>query len=231
MAERRRVVRAAAVTRSFPAGAGRVEVVRGASLEVAEGELVVLLGRSGAGKTTLLSLIGGLDRPDSGTIEVGGQDVTALAGRRREAYLQRSVGWVFQTSGLMPLLSAAENVWLGLRILGLPAAEATAQSARALAAVGLAARAGHRAGELSGGEQQRVALARALVRSPLLLVADEPTAQLDSETAKTINALIREAADSGTAVLLATHDPGAAELADRVLLIEDGVLSEPAPVA
>ena len=228
MPERRPVLRAAGVRRSFAAGGGRTEVVRGAGLEVAEGEVVVILGRSGAGKTALLSLLGGLDRPDAGTIEVGGQDVTALAGDRRDAFLQRTVGWVFQTSGLMPLLTAQENVWLGLRISGLPAAEASAQAARALAAVGLTERASHRAGELSGGEQQRVALARALVKSPLLLVADEPTAQLDSETARTILALVREAADSGTAVLLATHDRGATEVADRVLLMEDGVLIEAA---
>jgi len=136
------------------------------------------------------------------------------------------VGWVFQAPGLLPLLSAEENVALALRILGQPEAEATITARQALSAMGLAERAGHRGMGLSGGEQQRVALARALVKAPALLVADEPTAQLDTETARGIMAVIREAASSGTAVLLATHDAAATGLADRVLTMEDGVLGE-----
>jgi len=214
------------VSRWFPAGGERVVAVREASFLIEEAELVVVLGRSGAGKSTLLSLCGGLDIPDEGQIRVGGQDLALLNEAQHDAFLRRSVGWVFQAAGLLPLLSAEENVALALRILGEPEAATTATARRALSVMGLTERAGHRALELSGGEQQRVSLARALVKAPALLVADEPTAQLDTETAQGIMSLIREAASSGTAVLLATHDRAATELADRVLYMEDGVLTE-----
>ena len=199
--------------------------MREADLEVAEGELVLLLGRSGAGKSTLLSLIGGLDRPDAGTVTVAGQEVPALRGADLDRFLQKTVGWVFQTSGLLPLLTAAENVSLALRLMGKPEGPAMQAALTALDSVGLAARAQHRGNELSGGEQQRVAVARALIKAPHLLLADEPTAQLDTETARSIMALLREAADSGTAILFATHDESATEVADRVVRMEDGVLS------
>lgn len=201
-----------------------VEALVDVSLDVHEGELVVLLGRSGAGKTTLLSLIGGLDHADAGSIHVGGVDVSGLHGDDLDRFRQRTVGWAFQTAGLLPLLTALENVWLPLTLQGMKEKEASDEAARVLSAVGLAERAEHRAYELSGGEQHRVALARALAKAPLLLLADEPTAQLDSETAREITVLIRRAADSGTAVLFATHDRAVAEFADRVLLIEDGRL-------
>jgi putative ABC transport system ATP-binding protein len=204
---------------------GRVEALRRAALTVRAGELVVLLGRTGAGKTTLLSCCGGLDRPDAGRVEVAGQDLTALDGAALERFLRGTVGWVFQTAGLLPLMTAAENVALALELLGQPPARAAERARVALAEVGLADREAHRAAELSGGEQQRVALTRALVKAPALLLADEPTAQLDTETARAITALIREAAERGTAVLLATHDEAAVEVADRVLTIEDGVVS------
>jgi putative ABC transport system ATP-binding protein len=212
------------VSRRFVAGSVVVEAVRDVDLDVGEGELVIVLGRSGAGKSTLLNIIGGLDRPDEGTVRVGGLDVPSLRGAERERFLQRTVGWVFQTSGLLPLLSAAENVELALRVLGESEDEALKAARRSLEAVGLGARGNHRGNELSGGEQQRVALARALVKAPALLLADEPTAQLDTETAHAINLLLREAADSGTSVLFATHDESAAEVADRVVRIEDGRL-------
>jgi len=185
----------------------------------------VLLGRSGAGKSTLLSLIGGLDRPDSGSIHVGGRDVGALGGVELDRFRQRTIGWSFQTAGLLPLLTALENVWLPLTLMGRGEPEATKEAKDVLRAVGLAERADHRAYELSGGEQHRVALARALAKAPLLLLADEPTAQLDSETARDITRLIRAAADSGTAVLFATHDRAVTEFADRVVTIEDGRVS------
>lgn len=216
------VVTARGVARRFRVGEGVVEAVRDVDLDVAEGELVVLLGRSGAGKSTLLNLVGGLDRPDSGTVRVAGLDVPGLRGADRERFLQRTVGWVFQSAGLLPLLTAAENVALTLRVLGQDEGESLEGAERALAAVGLRERSNHRGNELSGGEQQRVALARALIKAPALLLADEPTAQLDTETARTIAALLREAADSGTAILFATHDESAAEVADRVVRIEDG---------
>jgi len=213
------------VARGLSKRFGGVQAVREADLEVAEGELVLLLGRSGAGKSTLLSLIGGLDRPDAGTVTVAGQEGPALRGADLDRFLQKTVGWVFQTSGLLPLLTAAENVSLALRLMGKPEGPAMQAALTALDSVGLAARAQHRGNELSGGEQQRVAVARALIKAPHLLLADEPTAQLDTETARSIMALLREAADSGTAILFATHDESATEVADRVVRMEDGVLS------
>jgi putative ABC transport system ATP-binding protein len=216
------VVRAAGVAKSF----GRTEVLHGVDVAVDRGELVVLLGRSGAGKSTLLSLVGGIDSPDAGTIVVAGQDVGSLHGRAREEYLRRTVGWVFQSAGLLPLLSAQENVWLAARLLGHRDGVARKEALAALEAVGLGARAAHRAGELSGGEQLRVAVARALVKEPVLLIADEPTAQLDTETGKSVLEVIRKATDSGTAILLATHDQAVVEIADRVLQMVDGRVSQ-----
>ena len=207
-------------------GARRVDALRDVDLRVDEGEMVVLLGRSGAGKSTLLSLIGGLDRPSAGSIMVGGSDVPSLRGAELDQFRQRTVGWAFQTAGLLPLLTALENVWLPLVLQGRTEAAAVAEATEVLRAVGLEERAGHRGQELSGGEQHRVALARALAKAPLLLLADEPTAQLDSETAREITVLIRKAAASGTAVIFATHDRAVTEFADRVLLIEDGRVRE-----
>lgn len=209
------------VSKHFNTGT-RVDALIGVDLEVRESEFVVLLGRSGAGKSTLLSLVGGLDRPDSGSIHVGGQDVVALSGAELDRFRQRTIGWAFQTAGLLPLLTALENVSLPLTLMGRSDSDATTEARAVLRAVGLEERGDHRGYELSGGEQHRVALARALAKAPLLLLADEPTAQLDSETARDITRLIRSAADSGTAVLFATHDRAVAELADRVVTIEDG---------
>ena len=225
------IVRATGVAKGFAAsgGRGRAEAVRGVDFVVGQGELVVLLGRSGAGKSTLLSLVGGLDTPDAGTILVAGQDVGRLRGRAREEYLRSTVGWVFSSAGLLPLLSALENVWLAARLLGHRDSVARKEARQALDAVGLGPRAGHRAGELSGGEQQRVALARALVKEPALLLADEPTARLDSETGKSVLDVMRGATRAATAILLATHDRAAVEVADRVLSMEDGRLAETAP--
>ena len=219
------VVVARGLSRRFQAGGRTVEAVRDADLEVRAGEMVVLLGRSGAGKSTLLSLIGGLDHPDAGTLMVAGLDVPALRGPELDRFLQKTVGWIFQTAGLLPLLTAAENVSLALRVSGESEAASMKAALTALESVGLASRADHRGNELSGGEQQRVAVARALIKAPHLLLADEPTAQLDTETSRSIIALLREAADSGTAILFATHDESAAELADRVVHMEDGVLT------
>jgi putative ABC transport system ATP-binding protein len=213
------------VSRRFQAGGVLIEAVRDVDVRIHEGELVALLGRSGSGKTTLLSLAGGLDRPDAGSVSVGGQPLEALDEAGLDEFRRRTVGWVFQTSGLLPLLTAAENVALALRIQGLPEAQARAMALAALEEVGLAERSGHRAYELSGGEQQRAALARAMVKHPRLLLADEPTGQLDSETSQEVVSLLREAASAGITVLLATHDPALADVADRVLRMEDGRLT------
>lgn len=211
-----------AVSRNF----GEVAAVHEVDLDVDEGQLVVLLGRSGSGKTTLLSLAGGLDRPDSGSIVVAGNDLSGLDTTALAEFRRKVTGWVFQAAGLLPLLSAEENVALALRIQGRSVAEAGVSARAALKVVGLEERARHRGYELSGGEQQRVALARALVKNPSLLLADEPTGQLDSETAQSVMAIFRLLSEEGMTILLATHDTAFADIADRVLTIEDGWVSE-----
>jgi putative ABC transport system ATP-binding protein len=212
------------VSRHFGTGRRRIRALQGVSLQVVTGELVALVGRSGSGKTTLLSLAGGLDRPNEGRVEAAGQEVSGLSDAELERFRRDCVGWVFQASGLHPLLTAAENVALALRIQGQAESAALAAAAEALEQVGLEARSRHRAHELSGGEQQRVALARALVKRPPLLLADEPTGQLDTQTAREVLGLIRAAAGSGLTVVVASHDQALADLADRVLHIEDGTL-------
>ena len=214
------------VTKQFSVDGRRFSVLTGVDLVLEDGQLLLVLGRSGSGKTTLLSLMGALDRPDAGRLLLDGTDVTALRGKSLYAFRQRAVGWVFQTSGLLPLLTAAENVALALRIQGRPAVDCAVPALEALEAVGLEERAQHRAFELSGGEQQRVAIARALVKQPRLLLADEPTGQLDTETAHEVMELIRAAASRGTTVVMATHDASLATVADRVVTIEDGRVAE-----
>ncbi len=212
------------VAKRFHSGGRFYSALRGVELSIAEGELVAVFGRSGSGKTTLLSLAGGLDRPDEGRVYAAGEEVSSLPERDLERFRREKVGWVFQASGLHPLLTAAENVALALQIQSWDAAAAHQAGEVALEEVGLAARAQHRAHELSGGEQQRVALARALVKRPRLLLADEPTGQLDTATARQVLGLIRGAAGSGVTVLIASHDDALIGLADRVLQIQDGSL-------
>jgi len=213
------------LTREFVVGGERIRPVNGVDLTVRAGELVMILGRSGAGKTALLSLIGALDVPDSGSITVADVHVETLAGRDRDRFLQVSVGWVFQTAGLVPMLTAQENVELSLRVAGVDRDSIASRASEALAMVGLEGRFAHTAAELSGGEQHRVALARAVAKRPTIVIADEPTAQLDSETAAGIISLLSTVAQSGTAVLMATHDLGAIASADRVMVMEDGRLT------
>ncbi len=203
--------------------------VHRASLHVGRQEMVAVLGRSGSGKSTLLAVCGGLDRPDQGQVRVNGLDLAAFNESERRTFLQREVGWVFQTPMLVPLLTAAENVAMVMRIAGERPENLQRMTMMALEAVGLEARAGRRADELSRGERQRVALARALVKAPSLVIADEPTAQLDAGTAAEIVSLLRDAARSDVAVLFSTHDEAEAAQADRVLVMEDGVLGEPPP--
>lgn len=213
------------LTREFVVGGERIRPVNGVDLTLQAGELVMILGRSGAGKTTLLSLIGALDVPDSGSITVDGMQVESLSGRHRDRFLQVSVGWVFQTAGLVPMLTAQENVELSLSVAGVDRASIAERATEALVTVGLEDRRAHTAAELSGGEQHRVAIARALAKRPVIVIADEPTAQLDSETAAGIVSLLCTVAKTGTAVLMATHDTAAVESADRVMLMEDGQLT------
>jgi len=219
------VLRGERITRVFRTPAGEVRAVDGVDLDVSAGELVVLQGRSGAGKTTLLTVLGGLDRPTSGSVRLDGHDLASLDDAALRELRATRVASVFQTFGLLPVLSAAENVEVQLRILRTPRAEREQRVAEALDAVGLSDHAAQRPGELSGGQQQRVGLARAIVARPALLLADEPTGQLDSETGAAIMTLIAELVrDTGMAALVATHDAALAGSADRVLQLHDGKL-------
>ena len=214
------------LSRSYVVAGQQIFVVRRASLRVARNELVAILGRSGSGKSTLLSICGGLDTPDTGWVLVDGTDVAQLSEEQRRVFLQSTVGWVFQAPRLVPLLSAAENVAMAMRIAGQPEAEAMRMTEAALEAVALEERAHLRADQLSRGERQRVALARALVKAPALVIADEPTAQLDTATASEIVGLLHDAARSDVAVVFTTHDEAEAAQADRTLVMEDGILHE-----
>ena len=221
------VVRVSDLGRDFPAGDGVVHAVRGVSFTVARGELVAVRGRSGAGKSTLLNLIGGLDRPTTGRIEVAGRDVGGASERELLELRRTTIGFIFQSFGLIPILSAAENVGVPLRLARRPAAERDQRVAVLLELVGLGAQAEQRPYELSGGQQQRVAVARALANEPLLLVADEPTGQLDSDTGRSIMDLLRAVVDAhGMTVLVATHDASLMDRADRVLSLRDGTLAD-----
>ncbi|MRH28195.1 ATP-binding cassette domain-containing protein [Microbacterium sp. SYP-A9085] len=221
------VLEAVGLVRTYRTPAGEVAAVRGVDLAVAAGELVAVRGRSGAGKTTLLTMLGGLDAPTAGTVHIDGTD---LYGRDGQASLGVRVASVFQGFGLVPILSAAENVEVPLRIRRVPASERERRVAAALDAVGLADHIRQRPAELSGGQQQRVAIARALVAAPAVLLADEPTGQLDSETGAQIMELIaRLVHDQGTAAVVATHDPAMLARADRVLELHDGRLAQTAP--
>lgn len=214
------------VTKTYRMGPGGVVALAGVSIAVAEGEFVVVQGRSGSGKTTLLNVAGGLERPDGGTVTLAGVDVWGSDEDERARLRRSTVAFVFQSFGLLPLLSAEENVEVPLRLAGVGSAERTRRVAELLADVGLAGRTQHRPGELSGGEQQRVAIARALAAGPRLIIADEPTGQLDSTTGQDIiDLLLRMLRRDGTSLLFATHDPALAIRADRVLRMSDGVLT------
>jgi putative ABC transport system ATP-binding protein len=219
------VVDVAVVSRTFGSGSRAVHALTDVSLRAGEGELVAVRGRSGAGKTTLLNLIGGLDRPSAGRITVAGHEVTAADERELVALRRDTIGYVFQSFGLIPILSAAENVGVPLRLARRPAAERDERVAVLLELVGLGEHAAQRPYELSGGQQQRVAVARALANDPRLLIADEPTGQLDSDTGQAIMDLLRAVVDSrGTTALVATHDAALIDRADRVLTLRDGRL-------
>jgi putative ABC transport system ATP-binding protein len=216
------------VTRTFGSGRTATQALRGVSFTVGPGQLVALRGRSGSGKTTLLNVVGGLDRPDGGRVRVAGQDVTAMSSRERMAMRRTSVAFVFQSFGLIPILSAAENVGVPLRIAGVAAKEREERVRLMLDIVGLSDHARQRPAELSGGQQQRVAIARALAGRPQVLLADEPTGQLDSETGKQIMRLLRTVVQSeGVTALVATHDPDLIGIADSVLELEDGKIKTP----
>ncbi|WP_405625070.1 ABC transporter ATP-binding protein [Streptomyces sp. NBC_01396] len=221
------MVRVENVHRSYGHGAAAVHALRGVSFEVPRGELVALKGRSGSGKTTLLNIVGGLDVPDEGRVTVDGLDLSEFDEDGLLALRRDRVGFVFQSFGLIPILTAAENVGVPMR---LRRTEVRAREERVellLALVGLADHAAQRPGELSGGQQQRVAIARALANSPALLVADEPTGQLDAETGHAVMELLRAVVHSEqVTALVATHDATLLDLADRVLELGDGEIVE-----
>ncbi|MEP7028378.1 MAG: ABC transporter ATP-binding protein [Candidatus Eisenbacteria bacterium] len=208
--------------KSYATPAGPLEVLSGVELAIEPGTLTALLGASGAGKSTLLHCIGSLDRPDAGVVRVGGRDLFAFDGAELARFRSRTMGFVFQFHHLLPEFSALENVmmpgWLARR----PDAEVREDAEAALARVGLTARSAHLPGELSGGEAQRVAVARALVNRPSLVLADEPSGNLDPAIADQLHALLAEVAQSGPAVLVATHNERLAGIAGSVLILDAG---------
>ncbi|WP_069741302.1 ABC transporter ATP-binding protein [Streptomyces sp. EN23] len=213
--------------RSYGSGAAAVHALRGVSFEIPRGELVALKGRSGSGKTTLLNLVGGLDTPDSGRTTVDGTELAGLGEKGLLELRRDRVGFIFQSFGLIPILTAAENVGVPLRLRRADPAERDERVALLLSLVGLADHAEQRPGELSGGQQQRVAIARALANRPALLIADEPTGQLDAETGLAVMELLRAVVRSeNVTALVATHDPQLLGLADRVLELSDGHIVE-----
>jgi putative ABC transport system ATP-binding protein len=214
------------LTRTFGHGDTAVPALAGVSLSIGRGQLVALSGRSGSGKTTLLNIVGGLDLPTSGQVAISGRELTTMTERERLMLRRGTVGFVFQSFGLIPMLSAAENVGIPLRIAGVSWREREERISLMLAVVGLSEHALQRPNELSGGQQQRVAIARALAVRPELLIADEPTGQLDSDTGRQIMRLLRTVVQSeGITALVATHDAALLGLADSVLSLEDGRLT------
>ena len=212
-----------AVSRDFGQGDSAVRAVDSVSLSIGSGEFVALVGRSGSGKTTLLNLLAGLDRPSDGKVWFEGREISELPDKELVKLRRERLGFVFQSFGLIPLLSAFENVELPLHISGVSWRERRRKANEALDMVGLTGRVRHRPYELSGGEQQRVAIARALVAGPAVLFADEPTGELDSVTAQTIGGIMRDiGASRGVTVVTATHDLMLADMADRRLQMTDG---------
>jgi putative ABC transport system ATP-binding protein len=213
-------VAARALTRRYGDGESAVDALRGVSLEVPPGQFTAVMGPSGSGKSTLMHLLAGLDRPTSGWVRIGEEEISSMNDRRLTRLRRRHIGFVFQSFNLLPTLTAEENVTLPLAIARIkpPAEEVDALLAR----VGLTERRRHKPSELSGGQQQRVAIARALIAKPTVLFADEPTGNLDSAAGADVLALLRDAVAAGQTIVMVTHDPRAAATADRVLFLADG---------
>jgi putative ABC transport system ATP-binding protein len=224
-ASRPPMVETRGLSRDYPMPGGVVHAVRDVSIRVGRGQLVALRGRSGSGKTTFLSMVGALDRPTGGSVSVDGVAVSELPESRLIGFRREKIGFIFQAFGLMPILSAAENVEVPLRLVRADPKERDQRVLSLLELVGLGGRANHRPHELSGGEQQRVAIARALANQPDLLLADEPTGQLDSQTGRGIMELLRHLiVTEGVTAIVATHDPMLIDLADRVIELRDGAV-------
>ena len=223
------IVRCTDVEKRFVKGRETVEVLTGINLSIAEGDFLALMGPSGSGKTTLLNLIGGLDHPTSGRVEVGGQDLNAMSDTDLAKWRSENVGFIFQFYNLLPVLTAQRNVELPLLLTHLSRRQRQQNAGVALEIVGLTDRADHKPGELSGGQQQRVAIARALVADPSLLVCDEPTGDLDRDTADEILGLLEVLnRDHGKTIVMVTHDPRAADHASNTLHLDKGKLVEEA---
>jgi putative ABC transport system ATP-binding protein len=210
------------VRRDYVVGAERVRALQGVSLDIERGDYVSIVGPSGCGKSTLLNLVGVIDQPTSGTVEIAGKRVDAMTDREATSFRLHNIGFVFQRFYLMPTLSALENVMLPMAEARVPATERKARAAQLLDYVGLGARQRHRPSELSGGEQQRVAIARALANRPALLLADEPTGELDARTGTEIIALFQQLNSDGTTIVVVTHDEDLANAARRKIHMRDG---------
>jgi putative ABC transport system ATP-binding protein len=215
------------LTKTYQRGPERVEVLHGIDLDIQQGDFAALMGPSGSGKTTLLNLIGGLDSPSSGTIDVGGQRIDTMNSGQLSTWRSNHVGFVFQFYNLMPTLTAQRNVELPLLLTRLTAAQRKRNAGIALQLVGLSDRVSHRPTELSGGQQQRVAIARAIVSDPQLLICDEPTGDLDRQSAEEILGLLQQLnREHGKTIVMVTHDPKAAEYATHTLHLDKGTLVE-----
>jgi len=224
------LVSASGVTKSYPVGGRSLVVLRELALDVDAGEMVAIMGASGVGKSTLLHVLGGLDRVDAGAITIAGTSLSSLSDQALVAFRNHHVGFVFQFHHLLPEFSALENAEMPMRIARLPLREARPRAEALLRRVGLGDRLAHRPGMLSGGEQQRVAVARALVMRPSVLLADEPTGDLDEATAESLHQLLREMhRDFGLTSIIATHNPRLADACDRVLRLQEGKLTSGRP--
>jgi putative ABC transport system ATP-binding protein len=217
------IIKTENLSRDFRSGNMVVHALKNVSIEIEKGKLTILRGRSGSGKTTLINLLGALDRPNSGTVDFNGIDITRAGERVRNELRRKHMGFVFQSVALISMMSAYENVEFGLRIAGISAKGRSERARKCLSLVGLARRMDHRPHELSGGEQQRVAIARAIAHNPDVVFADEPTAELDTHMGLQVVKLFKNLVEmEGLTVVMTTHDPSMIEIADHVLTLEDG---------